>query len=103
MHISFHTDPADIAAICSDLAEHGAVFIATTRPRFKEITRQVEGAGTRVLSLATRDPDGDFHHFLLRFDGAGGGYQIGVTETRVCSAIRAWRAAGSPLPHVGRV
>lgn len=98
MEVTFHTDPVSIQDICADLEKHGAVFIETTRPNFRNITDAVEANGTKVLPLAAKGPDGDFHNFLLRFEDND--YQLGVTEKRVLNAILAWRAAGAPVPHL---
>lgn len=98
MDITFHTDPVNIHDICTDLESHGAVFISTTRTNFRAITDAVESNGTKVLPLSAKGPDGDFHNFLLRYEGND--YQLGVTEHRVLKAILAWQAAGEPIPHV---
>jgi hypothetical protein len=101
MYVSFHKDPADIPSICTDLQEHDAVFIETTRTNFEEITRLVEAEGVKVLPLSAQAPDGDFHNFLLSFESDQ--YQLGVTEKRVLKGIVAWHFAGSPVPHLERV
>lgn len=100
MQVAFHADPANIGAICADLQMYDAVFVYTTRTNFRTITDAVEANGTRVLPLAAKGPDGDFHNFLLRFEGSD--YEVNVTEARVMKAIRAWHATGCPIPHVER-
>lgn len=100
MEVAFHTDPVNIQDICADLEMHGVVFVATTRTNFQSITNEVEANGIKVLPLAAEGPDGDFHNFLLCFEGND--YQAGVTEKRILKAILSWQAAGEPIPHVER-
>lgn len=98
MKISFHADPASVDAICADLQIYDAVFVDTTRTNLRAIAEAVEENGTKVLSLAAKGPDEDFHNFLLRFEGNN--YEVNVTEARVMKAISAWHASGCQVPHV---
>jgi hypothetical protein len=100
VQVAFHTDPVDIFSICSDLEKFGAVVIETTRPNFKEITHKVEAHGTKVIPLAARAADGDFHNYLLRFKDNE--YEGLATDAQVLKAVGAWQTAGSPYPFVGR-
>ena len=100
MQLSFHTDPVDISTICAELEEYGAVFIETTRPNFKKISRLVEDSGSKVLPLTVQSQDGDFHHYLLLYDDE---CDLQSTNARVLKAIQAWQSRGYPLPHVEAV
>lgn len=102
MKLSIRNDNTAIEDICSDLEQYGVVHISTVRPRFREITDQVEAQGLRVISFAVEEKgeDGDFHYFIWNYDGFPDEYDSGEAASRLVEAIQAWRRAGATIPHV---
>lgn len=96
MWIAFHEDPVDVAEMCDDLREHGAVYWHSMRPAFASVAHEIEARGVPVTAWCAR-PSGDFMNFLVRSGARGEG--LDMLEA-VAEAIIRWQELGEPVPHV---
>lgn len=103
MLVDFHADPANLDAICADLANVGVVVVETTRVNFRRIEADVTQCmpDCIVLGLAVKGADQDWHHYLINTEVEN--FDSSSTGERVVQAVANWQDAGSPLPYSVRV
>lgn len=96
MRVCFHQDIVNVAALCTDLKQHGAVYWHTPRTNFKHVCALVREQGLSVSSLSV-EIDGDFLNFMVWTDLLDEGLM--VIKERLAGAIVRWQDAGEPVPH----